>query len=132
MSNERSSKSISGVVTLHDDEGTLAAPTTAPTTTFDTHPSGSYARRVSIGIDRGGSASGDVALSADAYYVGYDATAEKWRRIGDVNEGGALTINDVGFAELLDDVLGAFSWIMIVGTTDKELTITLTPIEVAA
>ena len=131
MHSSRSTKSVSGVVTLHDDTATFTAPAVAPTGSrlFAELPSDTYPRRVAIAIDRGGSASGDVAISAGAYYVGYDTNSGKWRRIGDVNGGSALTISAIGFEEKLLDVLGAFSSVQLVLTTDKELTVTATPIE---
>ena len=130
MHSSRSTKSVSGVVILHDDEDTFTAPAVPPTGSilFYVDPTDTYPRRVAIGVDRGDSASGDVAISAGAYYVGYDANSGKWRRIGDFNGGLALTINAIGFEEKLLDVLGAFSSVQLVLTTDKELTVTATPI----
>ncbi len=71
-----------------------------------------------------------IAISAGAYVCGYDEQAEKWRRLGDLNGGNAITLTTgVGYAERMVD-LGAYSRLAVVATGDQGTNVYgATPIE---
>jgi hypothetical protein len=67
-----------------------------------------------------GTASDTVAISAGAYWAGYDANLDEWFRIADVNEGAAVALSStgpLGWAQRLVDV-GVFDRLILVDTGD--------------
>jgi len=132
----RSTKLHSKRVVLHSDTDALGVPATAPGAgsvpaawNLGTKPP----RLLAVAVDLGPGAAGSSAISAGAYWSGYDAKEAKWRRCRDFNGGAAITITSgEGFEENLSDLAGAFSMIQLVATATEELTITAKPLEVEA
>lgn len=73
---------------------------------------------------------GAIAITAGAYLAGYNASADAWRKLAELNEGAAISLTaGVGYAERFVDV-GGYDELKVVDTGDTGThTVKLTPIE---
>jgi hypothetical protein len=118
-------------ITLHEDEDTFAAPSSAPASDrlAAEHANGNAPEQYGLTIVKGESAGGGAVTLDDASLVIYDPIAETWLDAGVLNDGLQISVTDaVGWERPVYDI-GFASDVQVVGTASDELTITLTPME---